>query len=257
MEIHYYLSLIPESLIASHLSPDQFGNYYAVGSHKRSRGQAIFFEVDPALIPNLDTDWVARTCVPHEDGTPRKSTYIRIYRALELVPVAALVRLYLTTEDGRVLGIDAAPWQAETGRPLHLYQELCPVTPRVVSKLNPRDFAQRLTDPRNPVSVPRIVFAEMKLGPLAANPDAPDIDNLPYANLDHLRDCLRELHNRYAKPTKVAMRQVKTDFLYRTIRSGFFVGDGQAFNHYPLPGQDALETKYYAWWRSAQASFGA
>ena len=47
MKIHYYLSLIPDSLIASMLPPEEFGSYYALGSHKRSRGQAIFFEIDP------------------------------------------------------------------------------------------------------------------------------------------------------------------------------------------------------------------
>jgi len=47
MAIHLYLSLFPEALIASMLSPEDFGTYYALGSAKKSRGQAIFFEVDP------------------------------------------------------------------------------------------------------------------------------------------------------------------------------------------------------------------
>ena len=47
MAIHLYLSLFPEALIASMLSPEDFGSYYALGSAKKSRGQAIFFEVDP------------------------------------------------------------------------------------------------------------------------------------------------------------------------------------------------------------------
>jgi hypothetical protein len=47
MTVHLYLSLIPEALIASMLTPEEFGAYYAVGSEKRSRGQAIFFEIDP------------------------------------------------------------------------------------------------------------------------------------------------------------------------------------------------------------------
>jgi len=32
METYLYLSLIPESLIASQLAPEEFGNYYAVGT---------------------------------------------------------------------------------------------------------------------------------------------------------------------------------------------------------------------------------
>lgn len=42
MAIHLYLSLLPEALIASMLSPEDFGTYYAVGSAKKSRGQAMF-----------------------------------------------------------------------------------------------------------------------------------------------------------------------------------------------------------------------
>ncbi len=44
---HLYLSMLPEALVASQLSPEEFGAYYAVGSEKRARGQAIFFEIDP------------------------------------------------------------------------------------------------------------------------------------------------------------------------------------------------------------------
>lgn len=258
MKIYYYLSLIPESLIASMLPPDDFGNYFALGSHKRSRGQAIFFEVDPAKAAGaVDIDTAQARCVPHENGSPRKSTYLRIYRALEALPVESLVRLHLTTDDGRTLSLEPADYQEEENRPLHLYQELCPVVPRVVSKLAPKAFCEQITRPTALVSVPRIVFAEMKLEQLAIDPDSPQVDNLPYLNLDHLRDCLKELRHAYAKPTKTVIRQVKHDVLYRTIRGGFYLGDQEQFRHFPLPGREELETRYYAWWRSALTSWGA
>jgi len=258
MKIYYYLSLIPESLIASMLPPEEFGNYYALGSHKRSRGQAIFFEVDPELAGEaIDHEVVRTRCVPHEDGSPRKSTYLKIYRALETVPLTALKRLYLTTDDGRTLAIEPSPYVPEADRPLHLYQEICPVDPRVVSKLNPIDFCKKLTSPKGPVYVPRIVFVEMKLEELALNPDAPKVENLPYANLDHLRDCLRELSHTYAKPNKTVIRHMKQDFLFRTIRGGFYVGDQESFLYFPLPGKEDLETIHYAWWRSALSGYGA
>ncbi len=49
MTIHLYFSLIPEALIASMLPPEQFGQYYATGHKYKSKGQAIFFEVDPSF----------------------------------------------------------------------------------------------------------------------------------------------------------------------------------------------------------------
>lgn len=258
MKIHYYLSLIPESLIASMLPPEDFGNYYALGSHKRSRGQAIFFEIDPSKAGDaIDFEDAESRCVPHEDGSPRKSSYLRIYRALEAIPTEAIQSLYLTTDDGRTLAITAGDYTPEEDRPLHLYQEICPVTPRVVSKLNPYDFCKRLTSPTGPVYVPRIVFAEMKLESLATNPDSLDVDNLPYMNLEHLRDCLRELRHTYAKPNKTVIRQMKHDVLFRTVRGGFYVGDQESFLYFPIPSKDELETTYYAWWRSALSGYGA
>jgi hypothetical protein len=257
MKIYYYLSLIPESLIASMLPPEEFGNYYALGSHKRSRGQAIFFEINPEKAGEaIDMATVESRCVPHEDGSPRKSTYLRIYRTLESIPTEALGRLFLTTDDGRTLALEPAEYLPEEDRPLHLYQEICPVNPRVVSKLNPKEFCTRLTSP-GAVHVPRIVFAEMKLEELARDPDAPKVENLPYANLDHLRDCLRELRHTYAKPNKTVIRHMKTDFLFRTIRGGFYIGDKDSFLYYPMPSGEELETVHYAWWRSALSGFGA
>lgn len=258
MTIYYYLSLIPESIIASMLPPDEFGNYYALGSHKRSRGQAIFFELDPGKMGDaIDFEDAKSRCVAHEDGSPRKSSYLRIYRALESVPTEALERLNLTTDDGRTLALNPSEYTAEEDRPLHLYQEICPVNPRVVSKLNPINFCRRLTSPDAPVQVPRIVFAEMKLEALAKDPDSTDVDNLPYLNLEHLRDCLRELRHTYAKPNKTVIRQMKHDVLFRTIRGGFYVGDQESFRYFPLPGKEELETTYYPWWRSALSGYGA
>jgi len=258
MKIYYYLSLIPESLIASMLDPEEFGNYYSLGSLKRSRGQAIFFEIDPEKAGDaIDRAEAERRCIPHEDGSPRKSSYLKIYRALEAIPTEALVRLYLTTDDGRTLKLEPSPLEDGEDTRLRLYQEVCPVNPRVVSKLNPSAFCRNLTKPGGPVFVPRIVFAEMKLEDLARDPDSRAVDNLPYVNLEHLRDCLRELRHTYAKPNKTVIRQMKHDVLFRTIEGGFYVGDAESLTYFPLPSKQELETTYYAWWRSAQSSFGA
>lgn len=256
MKVNLYLSVIPEALIASHLAPEEFGNYYAVGSQKRSRGQAIFFEVDPSLESDyLRTAESETRCVPHEDGSPRRSSYLAIYRALEHVPLSAFGKLHLVTDDGRDLAVErsACPQPAAGG--LHFYQEICPVTPRVASKLAPHEFAAYMTDRANPVSVDKLVFAELRIDALAADPEKGDVSNLPYPNIDHLRDCLKELHHRYAKSTKVVARDTSASFLYRTILGGIYVADRTGLAYYPLPPREELESKYYAWWRSANASY--
>lgn len=257
MDRHLYLSLIPESLIASMLPPVDFGNYYAIGAQAKSRGQAVFFEVDPDFESDyFDLSQIEKRCLPHPDGRPRKSTYLSIYRVLEHVPISALGKLYLTTDDGRVLGLEARQWQPDTSGGVHLYQEYCPVGPRVASNLPPERFIQRVTDPGQPISVPKIVFAELILDGLSTDPRHAPADNLPYPNIAHLRDCLIEQMEDADKPTKLVTRAIRGDILYRTIRNGFFIGAGSEFKYYPMPDRLELENQYYDWWRSALTTFG-
>ena len=258
MTTYLYLSLIPEALIASMLPPEEFGLYYAVGSAKRSRGQAIFFSVDRAQLnaDDFPLDTIEDRCVPHPDGSPKTSIYLSIYRTLEHIPTSALTHLHLATEDGRVLTLEpgVADLSAETHT--HLFQEFCPVSPRIISRLDPAQFTAFITDPSQPVHVPRIVFCDLTLGPLHDDPESTATDDLPYPNIGHLRDCLRELNAGPAKPTKTVMRQMTHDVLFRTIRRAFYVGDADSLVTFPMPSKDELEREHFAWWRSALSTFG-
>jgi hypothetical protein len=255
MSTHLYLSLTPEALIASHLAPEEFGTYLAVGTKNNSNGPAVFFELDQAMKSDaLPLQDIATRCVTHRDGSPRKSTYLAIYRVLENVPMSAFGKLYLATGDGRVLGLEQGPVKANPDRCFHLYQEFSPVGPRVVSALDPVAFCAQLTDPAQPVSVPKIAFAELSLGALALDIDSKEVGNLPYAELAHLRDCLRELQSKPGKPTKVAVRNLRDGLHFRTIQGGFYVGEKRDIRFYPLPALSVLESLHHDWWHSAQNS---
>jgi len=257
MRNYLYLSLIPESLIASQLSPEEFGSYYAVGTRKRSRGQAIFFEVEPGFETDyFDWEEMERRCVPHPDGRSKRSAYLAIYRALEHVPLSALKRLFLATDDGRVLGLDRGEYVPPTFPRHYLYQELCPITPRIVANLAPGEFAKFLTDREKAVSVDKIAFCDLRLDRLASDPEANGVDDLPYRNIGHLRDCLKELEHKPNKNTKAVSRAMQQELLFRTIESGFFVGCGEELVHFPMPSHTDLEREHYEWWRSALNTFG-
>ncbi len=249
---HLYFSMTPESLISSRLPPEEFGHYLAVGANKRTRGQALFFEIDP----NFQSDYfdlasIERRCVPHVDGQPKRSVYLSTYRVLENLPIEVFSNLYLTTYDGKVLELQPGDYPEEEPFTLHLYQELSPVPPRVASKLNPRQFMTYVTAQRNPVSFPKVVFAELILNGLAENPITGMSNNLPYQNINHLRDCLIGLYSGYEKPNKTVERFYYGDLLYRTVKNGFFLGDQDHFVYYPFPPVDQLQKLYYPWWRSA------
>lgn len=251
MTVHLYLSLIPEALIASMLSPEEFGVYYAVGSQKKSRGQAIFFEIDPKFRNDFfDVQTAIDRCVPHEDGSKKRSVYVSVYRVLENIPMNALQKMYLTTNDGRTLALDKGSMPEDSGG-LHLYREIAPVPPLVVSSLGPKEFYELIVkDPISLVKVPAVCFAELRLGALADDPVNGDRGDLPYQNIDHLRNCLTDLKTKIIS-AKMVDRTPANGIPYRTVKNGFFVGNQKKLLYYPLPTEKELVEKHYPWWRSA------
>ena len=218
----------------------------------------MFFEVDPELQSDYPPfQGIAARCLPHLDGSPRRSTYLAIYRVLEHVPVAALGRLHLATHDGRVLGLDASAARAD-GRPL------LPPLPGVL----PGDAARR--QHARPGRILRPADRPSPAGQRSADRlcrthprqagdglESSDVGNLPYSGLQHLRECLRELNRKPGKPTKVTVRNVRDDVLYRTIQGGFYAGQGRELKFYPMPSPAELDSAHHEWWHSAQASYGS
>ncbi len=258
MKPYLYLSLIPEALIASHLSPEDYGSYLSVGTKQRSRGQAIFFKLtDQFARSQLDALGVDAELDRPSPASPRRSYYLSVYRALERTPLAALESLHLATEDGRVLTLLPQDYKPDLTSRYHLYQEFCPATPRIVSRLEPKALAEYITNPHQRVSLPAVVFADLRLDELKDNPGAVGLRNLPYRDLEHLRDCLRELLAKPNKTTKTVVRFLQQDVLFRTLNRGFYVAAvGGEFRYFPMPTIEELESTYSAWWRSALSTFG-
>ena len=250
--VHLYLSMIPEALIASMLTPEEFGVYYAVGSAKKSRGQAIFFELDPDFRHDyFRVEEGVRRCVPHEDGSPKASIYISVYRVLEHIPLHVIQKLYLVTKDGRVLGVDPATELPEETGKLHLYQEIAPVHPLIVSSLGPQGFYELIVkNPTSLLSLPAISFVELRLDELAEDPERGEVRDLPYANIGHLRQCLVDLKTKTVH-AKMVNRVQPASFPYRTIKSGIFVGNVEKLRYFPMPSPERLRAEHYRWWRSA------
>ena len=253
MSKYIYLTCTPEALVASMLPPEGFGMYLSTGTKKRNKGQTIFFEVDLSKIENLiDMGSLNRRCVAKEDGSPKSSVYLSVYRVLETIPASALKSLYLTTDHGCVLELRRTPYDKskEPANALHLYQELCPVTPLVASELAPSAFLKRLTDGSQPIVLPKLFFVELKLGELATNPLGGSTEHLPYPNIGHLRDCLEILRGEYEKHMKTVQRIFSGELLYRTIETGFYVGVKDEIVYYRYPSMRELEDINYEFFRA-------
>ena len=247
MSKYLYLSVTPEALIASMLPPAEFGEYMATGTKKSNKGQMIFFEIDFDQVKDLvDTEYIEKNCVRHADGSPKHSVYLSVYRVLETIPLKALKNLYLTTDNGIVLELTPTPYDSscEEKPSLHLYQELCPVSPQVVSEYCPAAFVKALTDRSRQFKLPKLFLVEMKLGELATNPAAGSAEHLPYTHVRHLRDCLLSLQGD-EKRMKTVVRSYNGSLLYRSVASGFYVGSGDDMIYYRYPSMSELEELNY------------
>jgi hypothetical protein len=252
MTVHLYLSMIPEALVASMLSPEEFGVYYAVGSKKKSHGQAIFFELDPDFRGDFfKIEEGIKRCKPHEDGSPKSSIYISVYRTLEHVPMSAIQKLYLTTQDGRTLELSPSKDIPKSKEKLHLYQEIAPVSPLVVSALDPVKFYELIVEkPTMLLTLPAICFVDLRLDELAEDPEFGSVRDLPYKNIDHLRECLLDLKGKTIL-TKMVDRASSPNVPYRTIKTGIYVGNQKKLLFFPMPDREKLREEHYLWWRSA------
>jgi hypothetical protein len=234
------------------LGPSEFGAYLATGTQKRAREQAMYFELESGFGSDyFDLEKAKKSCVPHEDGRPKHSVYVSTYRVLEHVPLTAIGDLWLVTRDGRGLPLQHSEAPQEYEGDYHLYQELCPVHPLIASRLNPGEFNSFITNPEVTVSVPRICFVEMHLADLAHDPSSGNARNLPYDNIEHIRDCLIELATK-DKTTKTINRIQHEHITYRCVKKAFFVGDQTGMLYYPFPSLDDMEKHHHYWWRSAE-----
>lgn len=251
MRIYWYLSMTPESLVASMLPPEEFGNYLAIGTHQSTQGQAIFFDLElDEDNKDFDYSYALEHCTPHPDGKPKHSLYIAIYRVLERMPLQALNSLWLATEKGKVLELKQAELPPSFPGKYHLYQELCPVHPLVASNCPPPQFCHYITDPRRPFFVPRLCFVDLELADLAHDPEQGKPKDLYYPDhFIHLRECLLELQRGPHKRTKTIDRLHPACLPYHCIKNGVFVGDQEQVLYYPFPSRAELEGKYYYWWR--------
>jgi hypothetical protein len=248
MGTYLYLSMIPESLVASMLPPEEFGPYLAVGTRKSSRGQAMFFDLQPDFRgEHFDFSVVAERCVPHPDGRRKNSVYVAIYRVMEHVPLEAINSLWLVTPDARLLELKQGEVPSKFPGKYHLYQEICPVHPLIASSLGPGEFCRFITDPANLLYVPRLCFAELELSELVIDPELGRPKGYPYRHFDHLQDCFAGLEDGTGKHTKTVDRIQPLVFPYRCIKSGFFVGDQQGMLYYPFPSREELGSKYFFW----------
>jgi hypothetical protein len=98
--------------------------------------------------------------------------------------------------------------------------------------------------------VPKIVFADLDAKTLIGTGRTAEsvlaIHNLP----ERIKECFRELDSA-GKPTKTVDRVHSVLCRWSQIKTGYYVGAGNAMIHYPFPDRNTLDRHHHKWWRSA------
>jgi hypothetical protein len=254
---HLYLILFPnEALVASQLTPEEFGMHYSVGSPRHFKGKVIFVEVDINFRhPYLRIEEYLKNTESPIPGRPKRTKFVKSYRVLEHVEFSALQKLYLVTTDGGVLGLDQSeqPSYFDDDR-VRLYQEICPLRLLVAASLDPGKFGHYITSETWSKGAPKIFFTKYNIDVDATVSDnavhAYHMGPLPNVNPTNLPTALKELKEDPTKKTKTVSLNPNLDFVsYKSIKQGFWFSGGEQTVFYRMPGMDELRENYYSWWR--------
>ncbi len=259
MKIRYYMVCSRfEALIASHLEPEAFGTYMAVGTKKLASGHVAFFEIDPG-VPDVHrpfpVDDIETRCAPHEDGSPKRSKYISRLPG-DGVPAAAGLRAAVPDDAGRARAAAGRERRTTSGgrdagrEPL---PGALPAHPDGGVDAGAGGVRAGAHQPGATRCTRRgIFFADLRLDRDAQGRLA---GWLPYTDPLHIEDCIEELEQADAsgKATKTVSRTPRTRGFLRVIRRGFFLGDQTGVKFYRFPTREELEIHHSKWWHSASA----
>ncbi|MCF6269513.1 MAG: hypothetical protein L3J41_07375 [Melioribacteraceae bacterium] len=254
---HLYMIVYPiNALVASQLEPDQFGEHYTIGGAKHYSGKVIFAELDPNYRnESFEIEKYLDMTVTHEDGSPKKTKFIKSYGVLADIDIASIQKLHLCTSNGKVLTLEPSEYTAvnEPGL-IRTYQEITPLENLVVSSLDQRDFGKYITTQTQSKGAPKICFTQVEFNIdhfLKTNKHS-EIFNieLPRVNPYRMYDCIKVLQRMPDKATKtVGLGSLLRDLSFSYLRHGFWFFGPNDSKFFAMPSISDLENKYYGWWK--------
>ena len=258
-ENRLYLILHPNlSLVGSQYSPERFARHYVSGSTRHYQGKVIFAELDPSFRhPYFPIEEAFAQMHPHEDGRPKATKFISIYRVLEHIELHAVQRLYLMPPEAVCLPLEPGgetEIQSRSGELLRIYAEIAPVRMLVLSRLSFLDFGRSVIDRTALRYVPALFYtqlefdAEQFLAEFEADPVLPP--PIPQLHPSKLRDAIRELKTKPSKVSKGLALDASFDSIpYRFVRHGFMFVSQDEHRFFRMPSYREIERTSYKFWR--------
>lgn len=257
LPIRLYAIMHPSpALIASQLPPDRFARHYLSGSTRHYSGKVIFAEIEPDFRhPFFHIDEFLKDVHPHEDGRPKATKFISVYRVLEHLDFDKIVAVHLTTPDGAVLTLDQPqPVTTRESGIMRVFAEIAPVRMLVITKLNILEFSDLVTNPDQLRTVPAMFFTQLQFdadGFMADFEQTPVLPSpIPKVHPSKLRDAIIEVANSPKKATKGLLLDSSFDSIpYRLVRRGFVFARGNDVKFFPMPDIHQIEKDNYKFWK--------
>jgi hypothetical protein len=255
---HLYVVLHPSpALIASQLEPERFARHYLAGSIRHYSGKVVFGEMDPSFRhPYFHIDEYLAEVKEHEDGRPKATKFISVYRILEHLDFSLILNLYLTTPEGAVLKLhpDDGVQTREPGL-LRVFAEINPVRMMVITTMNFLEFGDLVTSPTILRSLPAMLYTQLEfdaesfLSDFKNNPVLPS--PLPKVHPSKLRDAIHELKSTSKKGTKGLLLDSSFDTIpYKMVRHGFMFARHGENRFFRMPPIGEIERDNYKFWKA-------
>ncbi|MCG8480432.1 MAG: hypothetical protein MI724_15170 [Spirochaetales bacterium] len=257
-ETRLYAIMHPSpALIASQLEPDLFARHYLAGSIRHYSGKVIFAELDSDFNhAYFHIDEFLKDVVPHEDGRPKATKFISVYRVLEHLDFSRIKKLYLTTPEAATLALEASE-EVQTRQPglLRIFAEINPVRMLVLTPMNFLEFGDLVTNPSVLRNVPALFYTQLEfdadafLTDFELNPMLPP--PVPKVHPSKLRDAIGELSSSLRKKTKGLLLDSSFDTIpYRMVRHGFMFARHGEYRFFRMPPHRDIEKTNYKFWKA-------
>jgi len=255
---HIYAIFHPSpALIGSQLNPQAFARHYLSGSIRHYSGKIIFAEIDPEFRNEyFHIDEFMNDVHPHEDGRPKATKFISVYRVLEHLDFDAVWNVYLSTPEAAVLKLEPAE-EISTREPgiLRVFAEINPVRMLVLTRLNFVEFGDSVTKPDLLRNLPALFYTQLELDAeqflqeFEMNPLIPP--PLPGLHPSKLRDAILELSTSRTKKSKGLLLDSSFDSIpYRMVRHGFMFAKYGRYKFFEMPTTREIEKINYKFWKA-------
>ncbi len=254
---HIYLVLHPNhSLVASQLPADLFAKHYVQGSSRFFEGRLIFAELDPDWRnPYFDFDTAIAGLIPHPDGRPKATKFIKNYRTLEHVDLSAIGKLYFCNASGDFIAMESSTLDvASSCDQMRIILEINPIRFMVLTKLNLGAYGAFITDSKNPEGAPSMFFTQLEFSiddfmeEFDENPFLTSV--VPGIHPGRLHESVLELRNTIGKKVKGLSLDCPIDKIsYKMLKGGFVFAKGSETKFYPLIGAEEIDKTNAKFWQ--------